>query len=80
MVEILREHGSLQVQHFGKISVRVVVESLEDLERANPLLERVFEVLGQEPVSIGWVDREKELKLEIMEATGKLPDPVTSQS
>jgi hypothetical protein len=31
MVEILREHGSLEVQHVGKLSVRVVVETLEDL-------------------------------------------------
>jgi hypothetical protein len=40
------------------------------------LLERVFEVFDQEGVNMGRVDREKELKAEILEATGKMPDPL----
>ncbi len=37
------------------------------------MLEQMFELA---PVSMGWVDQEKELKAEILEATGKLPVPL----
>jgi RNA polymerase sigma factor (sigma-70 family) len=74
MAQFLEEHGSFEVTwNAGTISARVRVESLEDLARARPLLERIFE---QEGYGVGWIDRVAEVKAEIAEATGKVPDPL----
>jgi hypothetical protein len=74
MEQIIREHGSLQVTTRGAIDVRVRVESIEELERAKPILERVLEL---QTVSFGWINREEELKAELTEALGKVPDALT---
>ena len=39
---MIKEHGSLEVTHSGAIDIRVRVESIEDFERARPILERVL--------------------------------------
>jgi len=75
MEGFLREHGSLEVKtKSGAVDVRVRVESLEELERARPVLERVIE-LG--PTNFGWIDREEELKAELLQGLGKVPDALT---
>jgi RNA polymerase sigma factor (sigma-70 family) len=70
----IREHGSLEVTHSGSIDVRVRVESLKDFERAKPILEQVLRL---EPCSIGWINRDQEVKAELTEALGKVPDALT---
>jgi hypothetical protein len=74
MEQMIREYGSLEVTHRGAIDVRVRVESLKDLERAKPILEQVLR-LG--PSSIGWINRDQEVKAELTEALGKVPDAQT---
>jgi hypothetical protein len=74
MEYMIREHGSLEVTNSGAIGVRVRVESIEDFERARPILERVCEL---DRVSIGWIDRERELKVELTEGLGRVPDVLT---
>lgn len=76
MEQMIRDRGSVEVTHRGAINVRVRVESIEDLERALPVLERVYE-LQPGDVNMRWIDREEELKAEMTEALGKVPDPVT---
>lgn len=76
LVETLREHGSLEIQHAGGISVRIVVEDLEDLERASPMLERLFELLGREGLNIGWIDRDEELREKARSESGQWPNPL----
>jgi hypothetical protein len=74
MEQMIREHGSLEVTHHGAIDVRVRVERIEDFERARPILERVFDLNN---VNMGWIDRERELKAELTEELGKVPDALT---
>lgn len=79
MEQMIQEHGSLQVTHHqGTIDIRVRVESLKDLERAKPVLEQVLQLdtpsIGS---SIGWIDRDQEVKAELTEALGKVPDILT---
>jgi hypothetical protein len=71
MEQMLREHGSLEVTNHGPIDIRVRVESLKDLERARPILEQVFQL---ETWGIGWIDRDQEVKAELTEVLGKVPD------
>jgi hypothetical protein len=75
MEQMIQEHGSLEVTHHqGKIDIRVRVESLKDLERAKPVLKQVLQL---EPSGIGWIDRDQEVKAELTEALGKVPDALT---
>lgn len=74
MEQMIRDHGSLEVTNHGAIEVRVRVESIDDFERARPILERVFDLSN---VKMGWVDRERELKAELTEELGKVPDALT---
>ncbi len=74
MEQMLREHGSLEVTNHGEIDVRVRIESLNDLERAKPILDKVLQL---ESWSIGWIDRDQEVKAELTEALGKVPDVLT---
>jgi len=74
MEQMIRDRGSLEVTHHGAFDVRVRVESVNDLERAKPILEQVLQ-LGAS--SIGWIDRDQEMKAELTEALGKVPDALT---
>jgi hypothetical protein len=56
--------------HRGAIDVRVRVDSLNDVERAKPILEQVLQL---EPLSIRWIDRDQEVKAELTDALGKAP-------
>ena len=44
------------------------------LERAKPILEQVLRL---ERFSIGWINRDQEVKAELTEALGKVPDALT---
>jgi len=74
MEQMIRTKGSLEVTHSGSIDVRVRVESLKDFERAKPILEQVSQL---EPLSIGWIDHDKEVKAELTDALGRVPDALT---
>jgi hypothetical protein len=73
---MIRDHGSLEVTRHGAIDVRVRVESLDDLERAKPILEKVLQ-LESSGTRFGWIDRDQEVKAELTEALGKVPDVLT---
>jgi hypothetical protein len=75
MEQMIQEHGSLEVTHHqGTIDIRVRVESLKDLERAKPILEQVLQL---ETTGFGWIDRDQEVKADLTEALGKVPDALT---